>query len=201
MSVLLSSLKGTLAARKTSRILGCTRFSHCRPTPPHLWPTSVQTGRCLLSTTSKHACLCVSSADPYCKERECVPECTVTLISRGICHLSDVTGAEARCPQRKEMRSLISTPRQPPSHYPAGTAVCSSCSSYFSACTRATAFEQVPTITQHSLHSRCLCLLHSYAHPKHPLLKIKGLPNSTLFPICWPVAHQSSCYSLPLASC
>lgn len=38
-------------------------------------------------------------------------------------------------------------------------------------------------------------------HPKHPLLKIKGLPNSTLSLICWPVAHQSSRYSLPLASC
>lgn len=140
LSVLLSSLKRTLATRKTSRILGCTWFSHCHPTPPHLWPASGQTGRCLLSATSKHASLCVSSADPHCKDRECVPECTVTLISPGICHLSNVTGAEPRCPRQKEMWSLISTLRQPPGHYPAGTAVCSSCSSYFSACIRAAAF-------------------------------------------------------------
>lgn len=104
------------------------------------------------------------------------------------------------------LSSLISNLPQPLCcpliHCPAYTAVCCSSPSCFLGSTRATAVEQLPTITQHSLALMLsLSPLHTHTHPKHPVLKIKGLPNSTLSLICWPVAHQSSSYSLPLASC
>lgn len=62
-----------------------------------------------------------------------------------------------------------------------------------------------PPLHNLSLHSRSLCLLHTYTHPKHLLPKIKGLepspiPNSILSLICWPVAHRSFSCSVPLAS-
>lgn len=141
-------------------------------------------------TASKHARLC----DPDCKERECVPECTVTLIPPGICHLSDMTGAEHCCPRRK--RNAI--PGSDAS--PASRASCLLFMLFL-------VFRQFQsngfwTASHHyTTFTRTHAAFVSLTHPKHPLLKIKGLPNSTLSLICWPMAHQSSCYSLPLASC
>lgn len=97
--------------------------------------------------------------------------CTVTccdIFGNLCCHLSNMTGTEPCLP----------SPLHPPLiHCPADTAV--QASPIFQAALEQWFLNSFPPL--HNVHLRlcCLCLIHSYTHPKHPLPKIKGLD------VCW----------------
>lgn len=132
-------------------------------------------------------CVCVCSAGlQYIEqESESLSACTVTLV-RYLWKSSLSPRRHDRCwtlsPTIKAsviLSSLISNLpqplRRPLIHCPAYTAVCCSSPSCFSGSTRATAVEQLPTITQHSLALMLsLSPLHTHTS-KTPCPEDKGL--------------------------